>query len=102
MENPEKINQTLENILNLDNIEKLDEEYNKLINKYNLYDKLQEEHEKCKIISKNINELTQKEENKSIDINLFNEKGKKICKVIDKYKEIKLNILNDIININKY
>ena len=102
LENPEKINQTLENILNLDNIEKLDEEYNKLINKYNLYDKLQEEHEKCKIISKNINELTQKEENKSIDINLFNEKGKKICKVIDKYKEIKLNILNDIININKY
>ena len=101
LENPDKINETLENILNLDNIENLDEEYNKLTNKYNLYDKLKEEHEKCTIIYKNINELTQKDENKSIDINSFNDKGKKICKVIDKYKEIKINILNDILNINK-
>ena len=50
LEKPEKINEKLEQIINLDNIEKLDEEYDVLINKYNLYDKLQEEHEKCKII----------------------------------------------------
>ena len=88
----------MEQIINLDNIEKLDEEYDVLINKYNLYDKLQEEHEKCKIIYKNINNLIQEDENKSIDIDIFNEKGNKICKVIDKYKEIKLNIINDLIN----
>ncbi len=98
LENPDKINEKLEYILNLDNIEKLDEEYNALIKKYNLYDKLQEEHEKCKIIYKNINDLLQEDENKTIDIDIFNEKGKNICKVIDKYKEIKLNILNDLIN----
>ena len=98
LEKPEKINEKLEQIINLDNIEKLDEEYDVLINKYNLYDKLQEEHEKCKIIYKNINNLIQEDENKSIDIDIFNEKGKKICKVIDKYKEIKLNIINDLIN----
>jgi heat shock protein 4 len=98
LENPDKINEKLEYILNLDNIDKLEEEYNALIKKYNLYDKLQEEHEKCKIIYKNINDLIQLDEKNSIDIDTFNEKGKKICKVIDKYKEIKLNILNDIIN----
>ena len=98
LESPDKINEKLEYILNLDNIDKLDEEYNALIKKYNLYDKLQEEHEKCKIIYKNINDLIQLDENNSIDIDTFNEKGKKICKVIDKYKEIKLNILNNIIN----
>ena len=98
LESPDKINEKLEYILNLDNIDKLDEEYNALIKKYNLYDKLQEEHEKCKIIYKNINDLIQLDENNSIDIDTFNEKGKKICKVIDKYKEIKLNILNDILN----
>ena len=98
LENPDKINEKLENILNIDNISKLDEEYNILINKYNLYDKLNEEHEKCKIIYKNINALVQKDENKSIDIGEFNEKGKKICLAINKFKEIKLNILNDIIN----
>ena len=98
LENPDKINEKLEYILNLDNIGKLEEEYNALIKKYNLYDKLQEEHEKCKIIYKNINDLIQLDEKNSIDIDTFNEKGKKICKVIDKYKEIKLNILNDIIN----
>ena len=98
LENPDKINEKLEYILNLDNIDKLEEEYNALIKKYNLYDKLQEEHEKCKIIYKNINDLIQLDEKNSIDIDTFNEKGKKICKVIDKYKEIKLNILNNIIN----
>ena len=98
LENPDKINEKLEYILNLDNIEKLDEEYNALIKKYNLYDKLQEEHDKCKIIYKNINDLVQLDEKNSIDIVAFNEKGKQICKVIDKYKEIKLNILNNIIN----
>jgi heat shock protein 4 len=98
LESPDKINEKLEYILNLDNIDKLDEEYNALIKKYNLYDKLQGEHEKCKIIYKNINDLIQLDEKNSIDIDTFNEKGKKICKVIDKYKEIKLNILNDIIN----
>jgi heat shock protein 4 len=98
LENPDKINEKLEYILNLDNIDKLEEEYNALIKKYNLYDKLQEEHEKCKIIYKNSNDLIQLDEKNSIDIDTFNEKGKKICKVIDKYKEIKLNILNDIIN----
>ena len=98
LENPDKINEKLEYILNLDNIEKLDEEYNALIKKYNLYDKLQEEHDKCKIIYKNINDLVQLDEKNSIDIVAFNEKGRQICKVIDKYKEIKLNILNNIIN----
>jgi heat shock protein 4 len=98
LESPDKINEKLEYILNLDNIDKLEEEYNALIKKYNLYDKLQGEHEKCKIIYKNINDLIQLDEKKSIDIDTFNEKGKKICKVIDKYKEIKINILNDIIN----
>ena len=98
LEKPDKINEKLENILNLDDIEKLDEEYNILINKYNLYDKLQEEHQKCKIIYENINNLLKEDENKSIDINTFNEKGKKICLVIDKLKEIKLNIINNLIN----
>ena len=98
LEDNEKIDEILEYILNLDNIEKLDEEYNKLINKYNLYDKLQEDHEKCKIINQNINDLKQKDENKSIDINYFNDKGKIICKVIDKFKEIKLNNLINLIN----
>ena len=98
LENPDKINEKLESILNLDDIMKLDEEYNTLINKYNLDDKLKEEHEKCKIIYKNIYDLVQKDENKSIDISEFNEKGKKICLAINKYKEIKLNIINDIIN----
>ena len=98
LENPDKINEKLESILNIDDIRKLDEEYNILINKYNLYDKLKEEHEKCKIIYKNIYDLVKEDENKSIDISEFNEKGKKICLAINKYKEIKLNILNDIIN----
>ena len=98
LENPDKINEKLEYILNLDKIEKLDEEYNALIKKYNLYDKLQEEHDKCKIIYKNINDLVQLDEKNSIGIVAFNEKGRQICKVIDKYKEIKLNILNNIIN----
>ena len=98
LENPDKINEKLEYILNLDNIEKLDEEYNALIKKYNLYDRLQEEHDKCKIIYKNINDLVQLDEKNSIGIVAFNEKGRQICKVIDKYKEIKLNILNNIIN----
>ena len=101
LENQDKINEKLENIINLDNIEKLDEEYNKLINKYNLYDKLKEEHDKCKIIYKNINNLLQQNESKSKYINEFNEKGKKICLAINKYKEIKLNILNDIINFKE-
>ena len=98
LENPDKINEKLEYILNLDKIEKLDEEYNALIKKYNLYDRLQEEHDKCKIIYKNINDLVQLDEKNSIGIVAFNEKGRQICKVIDKYKEIKLNILNNIIN----
>ena len=98
LENPDKINEKLENIINLDNIEKLDEEYNMLINKYNLYDKLQEEHDKCKVIYNNINNLLKQNESNSKYINEFNEKGKKICLAINKYKEIKLNILNDIIN----
>ena len=98
LENPDKINEKLESILNLDDIMKLDEEYSTLINKYNLYDKLKEEHEKCKIIYKNIYDLVQKDENKLIDISEFNEKGKKICLAINKYKEIKLSILNDILN----
>ena len=40
MEKPDKIDEKLENILNLYDIEKLDEEYNILINKYNLHNKL--------------------------------------------------------------
>ena len=57
MDNNDKIDEKLEQIINLDDIEKLDEEYQVLINKYNLYDKLGEEHEKIKIIYRNINEL---------------------------------------------
>ena len=98
LENPDQINEKLESILYLDDIEKLDEEYIKLIKKYNLYDKLQEEHEKCNIIYKNINDLVKQDENKNIDIFSFNKKGNKICLAINKFKEIKLNILNDIIN----
>jgi molecular chaperone DnaK (HSP70) len=93
LENPDKINEKLESILNIDDIRKLDEEYNILINKYNLYDKLKEEHEKCKIIYKNIYDLVKEDENKSIDISEFNEKGKKICLAINKYKEIKLFLM---------
>ena len=98
LENPDQINEKLESILYLDDIEKLDEEYIKLIKKYNLYDKLQEEHEKCNIIYKNINDLVKQDENKNIDIFSFNKKGNKICLAINKFKEIKLNVLNDIIN----
>ena len=97
LDNKGKIEEKLEEIINLDNIEKLDEEYNVIINKYNLYDKLQEEHQKIKIIYKNINDLIKLDENKSIDINTFIEKGKKICKVIDTFKNIKIDNINDII-----
>ena len=97
LDNNDKIDEKLEQIINLDDIEKLDEEYQVLINKYNLYDKLGEEHEKIKIIYGNINELKQKDKDKSIDINKFNEKGKKICKIIDTYKDIKINIINDLL-----
>ena len=48
LEKPDKIDEKLENILNLYDIEKLDEEYNILINKYNLHDKLQEEHQNAR------------------------------------------------------
>ena len=97
LDNNDKINEKLEQIINLNVIEKLDEEYQVLINKYNLYDKLGEEHEKIKIIYRNINELKKKDKDKSIDINKFNEKGKKICKIIDTYKDIKINIINDLL-----
>jgi molecular chaperone DnaK (HSP70) len=97
LDNKNKIDEKLEQIINLDDIEKLDEEYNVLINKYNLHDKLEEDHEKIKIIYRNINELQKKDKDKTIDINKFNEKGIKICKVIDKFKDIKLNNINDLI-----
>ena len=97
LDNKEKIEEKLEEIINLNDIEKLDEEYNVIINKYNLYDKLQEEHEKIKIINRNIKELIKLDENKSIDINKFIEKGKKICKAIDTFKNIKIDNINDII-----
>ena len=38
-----------------------------------------------------------KDKDKTIDINKFNEKGIKICNVIDKFKDIKLNNINDLI-----
>ena len=97
LDNKNKIDEKLEQIINLDDIEKLDEEYNVLINKYNLHDKLEEDHEKIKIIYRNINDLQKKDKDKTIDINKFNEKGIKICKVIDKFKDIKLNNINDLI-----
>ena len=97
LDNKNKIDEKLEQIINLDDIEKLDEEYNVLINKYNLHDKLEEDHEKMKIIYRNINDLQKKDKDKTIDINKFNEKGIKICKVIDKFKDIKLNNINDLI-----
>ena len=97
LDNNNKINEKIEKIINLDDIEKLDEEYKVLINKYNLYDKLEEEHEKIKIIYRNINDLIKKDKDKSIDINKFNEKGKIICKVLDTYKDIKINIINDLL-----
>ena len=97
LDNKEKINEKIEQIVNLDDIDKLDEEYQVLINKYNLYDKFEEEHKKIKIIYRNINDLINKDKDKSIDIKKFNEKGKLICKIIDTYKEIKLNIINDLL-----
>ena len=97
MDNNDKINEKIEKIINLDDIEKLDEEYKVLINTYNLYDKLEEEHEKIKTIYRNINDLIKKDKDKSIDINKFNEKGKIICKVLDTYKDIKINNINDLL-----
>ena len=97
LDNNNKINEKLEEIINLNDIEKLDEEYKVLINKYNLYDKLEEEHEKIKIIYRNINDLIKKDNDKSIDITKFNEKGKIICKVLDTYKDIKINNINDLL-----
>ena len=97
LDNNDKINEKIEKIINLDDIEKLDEEYKVLINKYNLYDKLEEEHEKIKIIYRNINDLIKKDNDKSIDITKFNEKGKIICKVLDTYKDIKINNINDLL-----
>ena len=92
-----KIEEKLEQINNIENIDKLDEEYNVLINKYNLYDKLQEEHQKIKIIYQNINELEKLDNDKYIDINIFIEKGKKICIIINKFKDIKINNIKDLI-----
>ena len=92
--NKDKIEEKLEQIINIENIEKLDDEYNMLINKYNLYDKLEEEHKKIKIIYQNINELKKQDNDKSIDINAFNEKGKKICKIINSFKDIKIDNMN--------
>ena len=93
----EKINEKLDEINNMDNIEKLDEEYKVLIFKYNLYDKLEEDHEKIKIIYRNINELQKQDKDKAININEFNERGKKICKIIDTFRDIKLNNINELI-----
>ena len=97
LDNKDKIQEKLEEINDLNDIEKLDEEYNLIINKYNLYDKFKEEHDKIKIINRNIKELIKLDENKAIDINKFIEKGKKICKVIDTFKNIKIDNINDII-----
>ena len=97
MDKKDKINEKIDEIIKLDDIEKLDEEYQVLINKYNLYDKLEEEHKKIKIIISNINDLKIKEKEKTININKFNEKGKIICKIIDTYKDIKLDILNGLL-----
>ena len=97
MDKKDKINEKIDEIIKLDDIEKLDEEYQVLINKYNLYDKLEEEHKKIKIIISNINDLKIKDKEKTININKFNEKGKIICKIIDTYKDIKLDILNGLL-----
>ena len=97
MDKKDKINEKIDEIIKLDDIEKLDEEYQVLINKYNLYDKLEEEHKKIKIIISNINDLKIKDKEKTININKFNEKGKIICKIIDTYKDIKINIINDLL-----
>ena len=69
LDNKDKINEKIEEINKLNDIEKLDEEYQILINKYNLYDKLEEEHKKIKIIYRNINDLKNKEKEKSINLN---------------------------------
>ena len=92
-----KIEEKLEQINKIEDIDKLDEEYNVLINKYNLYDKFQEEHQKIKIIYQNINELEKFDKDESIDINTFIEKGKKICNIINKFKDIKINNIKDLI-----
>ena len=92
--NKHNIEEKLEQIINMENIEQLDEEYNILINKYNLYDKLEEEHQRIKIIYQNIIELQKQDNDKSIDINTFNEKGKKICKIINSFKDIKIDNMN--------
>ena len=97
LDNNDKINEKLDEINNMDNIEKLDEEYKVLIFKYNLYDKLEEDHEKIKIIYRNINELQKQDKDKAININEFNERGKKICKIIDTFRDIKLNNINELI-----
>ena len=93
------INDKIEKILELNDLQLLDEEYNKLIEQYKLKDKLKEEHDKHHIIFKSIKDLL--EEDKGIDINEFNKIGKKICKAIDKLDSLKKNEIDELVNNNK-
>ena len=86
LENPEQINEYLDNILQLDSIEELNNKYYELINKYKLNDTYKDIHTKYKNIYDNIKNLNIQYENKSINIKDFNTKGRIICKDIDKLK----------------
>lgn len=92
------LNEKIENILNINDIELLDKEYKEIKEKYKLVDKLKDEHEKNTKIYTKIRELKEKDNKREITEEEFVDKGRKICRLIDKGNNVKIEEINKILD----